>query len=90
MTYSIKGNPDYIESRGRMLAVLAFEIRGQLQRLEAAIGQLRYTFLGRRATGFFEQYTQFAEQMYGLADVVDSFSAQLIDAARRLRAADHR
>jgi uncharacterized protein YukE len=71
-----------------MLADLASGIRGQLQRLEAAIGPLRYTFLGRRASSFFEQYTQFAEQMYGLADVVDSFSAQLIDAAKRLRSAD--
>jgi uncharacterized protein YukE len=88
MAYRIKGNPDYISSRGQQLMELSNRIRSDLRLLDDTISPLRYTFLGNRARGFFEQYNLFAAQMYGLADVVKAFAEQLLDAAQRLREAD--
>ena len=88
MTY-IKGDPDYISRQGQSLADLAGQIERELSRLDSSVSPIRQTFIGQRAGSFFQQYDQFRGQMYSLRDLVNSFSGQLIDAANRLRAADH-
>ena len=89
MSYSIKGDPVYIRRQGESLADLALQIERELNRLDSSINPLRYTFIGQRAGNFFQQYDQLKGQMYALRDVVRAFSGQLLDAANRLKAADH-
>ena len=88
MTYSIKGDPDYLIGRGQRLYELAADIERQLNMLDNTVSPLRYTFIGKRAGSFFMQYEQFRGQMYGLRDVVNSFAGQLTESGNKLKSVD--
>lgn len=90
MTYKIRGNPDHLLRQSARLNDLASAIERDLRLLDDSINPLRNTFLGQRASSFFQQYDQFRGQMYGLRDIARSFSGQLADAGRKFKAADRR
>jgi WXG100 family type VII secretion target len=88
MTYSIKGNPDHLIARAQQLYQLAAEIERQLNTLDNSVSPLRWTFIGKRAGSFFQQYDQFKGQMYGLRDVVNGFAGQLMESGNKLKSVD--
>lgn len=88
MTYSIKGDPDYLIRRGNRLYELAAEIERQLNTLDNTVSPLRYTFIGKRASNFFTQYDQFRGQMWGLRDVVKNFAGSLTESGNKLKSVD--
>ena len=88
MTYKIRGNPDYLIKQSGRLNDLAAAIDRDLRQLDDAVRPLRNTFLGQRASSFFQQYDQFRGQMFSLRDIARNFSGQLADAGRKFKAAD--
>jgi uncharacterized protein YukE len=88
MTYSIKGNPDYLIGRGQRLSELASDIERQLRLLDETVSPLRWSFIGKRASSFFEQYDQFRAQMWGLRDVVNGFAGSLTESGNKLKSVD--
>jgi uncharacterized protein YukE len=90
MTYNIKGDPDYLIGRGQRLSELAADIERQLNLLDSTINPIRWTFIGKRASSFFEQYDQFRVQMWGLRDMVNGFAGSLTESGNKLKSVDQK
>lgn len=88
MTYTIKATPPMLDTSAGNIEENAQIIRTEVQRVDEVLAALRGTFLGNRASAFFQQYDGARDTMQQWDDVVLSFAEELRTAAARLRAAD--
>lgn len=87
--YEIKATPQQLDASASTIEENANTIRTEIQSVEELLNALRATFLGNRASAFFQQFDQARDDMEQWDDVVISFAQQLRTAAQRLRAADN-
>ena len=88
MTYEIKATIEQVRAAAGQIDQDAQQIRSLVQQIEGTVGGLQATFLGERASAFFSSFNTAKGQMDAWYSIVESFSAELTEAANRYHAAD--
>lgn len=88
MSYIIKATPSELRNAAANVEDNAEQIRSEVENVRTLLDQLRQTFLGERASDFFNRYETAYQDMQRWDDIVRSFSDEMREAANRLEAAD--
>lgn len=88
MAYRITAAPASLRSSAEIIDTNAEKIRLEIERIREAIEPLRSTFIGQRASKFFEHYDVSSAEMAEWDDIVRSFAQEMREAAMRIESAD--
>jgi len=89
MGYEIIGRIEEMRRGGNTIKENAEIIQREVLRVDELLQPLRSSFLGNRAKDFFQKYDQAKVDMDAWDEIVLSFADELLEAARRLEAADN-
>lgn len=89
MAYEIVGRIEEMRRGGNTIKENAEIIQREVQRVNDLLEPLRNSFLGNRARDFFQKYDQAKTDMEAWDEIVLSFAEELLEAARKLEAADN-
>ena len=88
MSYTIRLTPSQLRGKAQDIDTNAKIVQQEVASIETLINQLKPTFLGQTASGFFKDFNQARGNMERWDDVVRSFATEIREAANRLERAD--
>jgi WXG100 family type VII secretion target len=87
--YEIKANIADVRAAATEIESQSGLVRNEVAQIADLLATLRQTFLGDRASDFFQKFDQAHQGMDQWDEVVMSFAQELNEAAARYDAADH-